>query len=111
MNPYTPGVLERYGVRVIIGKGGMDDEVLAALGRRGAVYVCAVGGAGGVLAKSIVSVRGHHKLEEFGTPEAMWVLEVKDFPAVVTMDAHGRSLHAEVQRRSRSELDKLLEMG
>jgi tartrate dehydratase beta subunit/fumarate hydratase class I family protein len=82
--------------------------VLAALGRCGAVYLCAVGGAGGVLARSIVRVRGHHKLAEFGVPEAMWILEVKDFPAVVTMDGSGHSLHAEVAGRSRAELTRLL---
>lgn len=108
MNAYTPAVLERYGPRVIIGKGGMDDAVLAALERLGAAYLCAVGGVGGVLAKSIVAVRGYHKLEEFGIPEAMWILEVKDFPVVVTMDAHGHSLHGEVQQHSRDELAKLL---
>ncbi len=108
MNPYTPALLERYGPRVIIGKGGMDDGVREALKRLGAVYLCAVGGAGGMLAHSIVSVRGHHKLAEFGIPEAMWVFHVEDFPAVVTMDAHGHSLHDEVQRRSGGELTRLL---
>ena len=108
MNPYTPQLLERYHPRAIIGKGGMDDEVLAALKRFGAVYLSAVGGAGGVMARSIVSVRGHHKLTEFGTPEAMWVLEVSDLPTVVTMDAHGNSLHTQVRRRSEEELGRLL---
>ena len=74
MNEFTPRVLERYCPRVIIGKGGMDDEVLAALERVGAVYLTAVGGAGGLLARSVLAVMVHHRLDDFGAPEAMWVL-------------------------------------
>jgi len=45
---------------------------------------------------------------DFGVPEALWVIEVKDFPAVVTMDAHGGSLHAVVEQNSRIMLEELL---
>ena len=48
------------------------------------------------------------KLEEFGAPEAMWVIEVENFPAVVTMDSHGNSLHADVLAASRKEYERLL---
>ena len=108
MNSYTPRLIERYRPRAIIGKGGMDDAVLNALERFGAVYLSAVGGAGGVMARSVVEVIGHHKLSEFGSPEAMWMLRVKDFPTVVTMDAHGNSLHAQVRQNSERALGKLL---
>ena len=108
INGFTPAVLRRYGVRVIIGKGGMGPEVLSALSEFGAVYLSAVGGAAAILARSVQGIVAHHKLAEFGEPEAMWALQVEGFPAMVTMDAHGRSLHMEVERRSLSELERLL---
>jgi fumarate hydratase subunit beta len=52
-------------------------------------------------------VYGVFKLE-FGTPEAMWVVEVKDFPVVVTMDSHGGSQHAVIEESSRKILEDLL---
>ena len=86
-------VIARYGLRGVIGKGGMGPRTLAALKAHGAVYLHAVGGLAVVLARSVVKVHGVHKLDEFGVPEAIWDIEVQDFPAVVTMDAHGNSLH------------------
>ena len=50
-----------------------------------------------------------HKLEEFGAPEAIWVIEVEDFPAVVTMDAHGGSLHEDVLKDSTARAKKMME--
>jgi len=105
MSPYTPELIERYGIRAIIGKGGMDDKVLKAI-RGKAVYLSAIGGAAVTYAKSMM-LRGVYK-EEFGMPEAIWEFEVKDFPVIVTMDAHGRSLHREVMEASRAEMNKLL---
>ncbi len=91
--PLQAEVLARYGFRGIVGKGGMGPRTLAALRELGAVYLHAQGGLAVVLARSVVKVHGVHKLDEFGVPEAIWDVEVKDFPAVVTMDAHGTSLH------------------
>ena len=100
MNPYTPDLIKAYETRAIIGKGGMSEDVLAALRHR-AVYLSAVGGAAVIYAKSMKVTKVFK--EEFGMPEALWQLEVEDFPAfpaTVTMDAHGNSLHEKVRQES-----------
>jgi fumarate hydratase class I len=92
--PWEADVIARYGVRGVIGKGGMGERTLAALREHGAVYLHALGGLAVTLARRVVRVHGVHRLDELGVTEALWDVEVKDFPAVVTMDAHGESLHA-----------------
>ena len=104
--PYQADVIKRYGVRAVVGKGGMGARTLAALQEAGAVYLNAIGGAAQFYARTISSVDGVSLLE-FGTPEAMWHLTVKDFPAVVTMDAHGNSLHKDVEQQSARELTSI----
>jgi fumarate hydratase class I len=94
--PYQADVIKRYGVRVVIGKGGMGPKTLAALQEFGAVYLNAIGGAAQFYARTVEEVLGVNLLE-FGIPEAMWHLRVKGFVAIVTMDAHGGSLHADVE--------------
>lgn len=106
--PYQASVIGHYGFAGVLGKGGMGKKTLAGLKEHGAVYLHAVGGAAQVLAQRIVRVIGVKHLEELGVPEAMWILEVKDFPCLVTMDAHGESLHEEVQQRSKAALDEVL---
>jgi fumarate hydratase class I len=106
MNKYTPELIDKYGVKAIIGKGGMDREVLGALRNR-AVYLSGVGGAALIYADSIIKVRNVHKLE-FGTPEAIWELQVRNFPAVVTMDSKGNSLHEDVLNESKKAFEKLV---
>ncbi len=106
--PYTADVIQAYRVRAIIGKGGMGPRTLEACRRFGAVYLHAVGGAAVTLAQRVVQVREVHMLEEFGMPEACWVFEVDNFPAVVTMDAAGGSLHAEITARSHMALERFL---
>jgi len=106
--PYMDRVLERSGARVIIGKGGMGPATQAACARRGAVYLQATGGAAQVLARAILAVRSVHFLETFGAAEAVWEFEVRDFPAVVTMDAAGANLHARIESDSRARLRALL---
>jgi fumarate hydratase class I len=101
--PYQADVIKRYGVRAVIGKGGMGAKTLGALRESGAVYLNAIGGAAQFYARTIRSVDGVSLLE-FGTPEAMWHLTVEDFPAIVTMDAHGNSLHKDVEETSAHEL-------
>ncbi len=107
--PYQGPVMKKYMVRGVIGKGGMEEKTLAACKELGAVYLSAVGGLATILARSVKKVRTVYKLEEFGVPEAMWVIEVERFPAVVTMDSHGRSIHDEVLAASRKEYQRLLE--
>jgi fumarate hydratase subunit beta len=106
--PYQGQIIRDFGLRGVIGKGGMGDRTLAACREFGCVYLHAVGGAAQVLAECIKKVRNVYLLEQFGSPEAIWELEVVDFPAVVTMDAHGRSLHQEVLAASQAELARHL---
>jgi fumarate hydratase class I len=106
--PYQATVLERYGVRGVIGKGGMGPATLEACQRLGAVYLHAVGGAAVTLASSVRRVLEVRMLEELGAPEAFWVFEVEGFPAVVTMDSRGRSLHAHVQSESEARQRALI---
>jgi fumarate hydratase class I len=101
--PYQAEIIRKYGVRVVVGKGGMGAKTLAALQANGAVYLNAIGGAAQFYARTIKSVDGVSLLE-FGTPEAMWHLTVEDFPAIVTMDAHGNSLHKDVELQSGERL-------
>jgi fumarate hydratase class I len=101
--PYQADVIKRFGVRAVIGKGGMGAKTLAALKDAGAVYLNAIGGAAQFYARTITKVDGV-SLIDFGTPEAMWHLQVEDFPAIVTMDSHGNSLHKDVEQESAREL-------
>jgi fumarate hydratase, class I len=107
--PYQGPLMERFGIRGVIGKGGMGARTLQACREVGGVYLHAIGGAAQVLAERVVSVDGVYFLEEFGSPEAIWVFRVDRFPAVVTMDSHGQSLHEQVQTASRSALANLLQ--
>jgi fumarate hydratase class I len=104
--PYQADVIKRYGVRAVIGKGGMGAKTSAALKEFGAVYLNAIGGAAQYYARTIAEVVDVHLLD-FGVPEAMWRLRVEGFPAIVTMDSHGNSLHAEVEKATAAELEQL----
>ena len=106
--PYQWQIIRDFGIRGVMGKGGMGDQTLAACRDYGCVYLHTVGGAAQVLAECIKKVRNVYFLEQFGSPEAIWELEVQDFPAVVTIDAHGNSLHREVFAKSQAELAKRL---
>ncbi len=94
--PYQAEVLETYTVRGVIGKGGMGKKTSEGLKKVGACYFHTTGGAGALLAERVKRVVDVKMLEEFGSPEAFWIVEVEDFPLVVTMDSHGGSLHEEV---------------
>jgi len=104
--PYQADIIGKYGVRVVIGKGGMGGKTLAGLQQHGAVYLNAIGGAAQFYAKCIERVDGVSLLE-FGTPEAMWHLQLQEFPAIVTMDAHGNSLHRDLEQESAQKLGEL----
>ena len=106
--PYQSEIMHKFKVRAVIGKGGMGAKTLAGMKDVGAVYLSAIGGAAQYYAKCIEEVEGVDFLE-FGVPEAMWHVRVKDFPVIVTMDAHGNSLHAEVEKASAAELSKFME--
>ncbi len=106
--PYQATVIGEYNVRGVIGKGGMGPKTAEGLKKYGAVYFHAVGGAGTLIANRVKKVIDVFKLEEFGTPEAFWVIEVEDFPLVVTMDAHGNSMHKEVLEKSSKIAEELI---
>jgi fumarate hydratase subunit beta len=106
--PYQGDVMRHFNIKGVIGKGGMGAKTLAACQEIPGVYFHAVGGAASLIAQSVQKVHGVYKMD-FGVPEAMWVIEVKEFPVVVTMDAHGNSLHAEVEEKSQGVLEGLLQ--
>lgn len=106
--PYEAAVMEHYKVRAVIGKGGMGEKTLAGLSKSGGVYLHAIGGLAASLAKSVVEVKDVYMLDELGVPEAFWHIEVKDFPAVVTMDSHGGSLHKAIKANSDEVTKKLI---
>ncbi len=105
--PYQAEVMKHFNLKGVIGKGGMGPKTLKGCQEVPAVYFHAIGGAATLIARSVTQVRGVHKYE-FGVPEAIWVIEVRDFPVVVTMDSHGQSLHKEVEERSARVLAELL---
>ena len=105
--PYQSEVLHHFDMRGVIGKGGMGANTLQACQDVPAVYFHAIGGAATLIAKSVEKVLGVYKMS-FGVPEAIWVLRVKEFPVVVTMDSHGVSLHDEVEAESRKKFQELL---
>ena len=104
--PYQWQVIRDLGLRGVIGKGGMGDKTLQACKEYGCVYLHAIGGAAQVLAQCIHRVPNVYMMEQFGAPEAIWEFQVVQFPAVVTMDSHGNSLHKEVFAASQAELAK-----
>jgi fumarate hydratase class I len=106
--PYLPRLVKDGGVRVIIGKGSLGRTSEATCKQNGCVYLHAVGGAAQILAEKVVAVKGAHFVREFGLTEAMWELELKDFPAIVAIDAQGRNLLRCTQSGSRRVLARLL---
>ena len=106
-NPYEPDFIAKTGVRLVIGKGGMDAKTLAAMKKHGCVYVQAVGGGGAIYADAVKKVAGVSMLKEFGAAEAVWHLDVVDFRGVVAMDAHGNSLFDAVRQASERRLRSL----
>jgi fumarate hydratase class I len=105
--PYQADVMKHFNAKGVIGKGGMGPKTLAGCQEVPFVYFHAIGGAASYIAQSVKKVRGVYKYD-FGVPEAMWVIEVKDFPVVVTMDAHGQSQHAVIDQQSKKVLEELL---
>lgn len=106
--PYQADVMKHFNIRGVIGKGGMGAKTLKGCMETPGVYFHAIGGAASYLAQTVQKVLGVYKLEEFGVPEAMWVVEVKNFPVVVTMDSHGQSKHSTLDESSKQVLDELL---
>lgn len=107
---YEAEVIRQYGLRGIMGKGGMGGKTLKAMQEAGCVYLHTVGGAAAYLADRIKKTLNVWLLEEFGATEAMWLFEVESFPAIVTMDAHGNSMHKEIEDLSFGKFRELLKV-
>ena len=105
--PYQGDIMRHFNIKGVVGKGGMGNRTLKACQETPGVYFHAIGGAATLIAESVCSVTAVHKLE-FGVPEAIWVIEVEDFPVVVTMDANGNSLHERITQESQKILEQLL---
>jgi fumarate hydratase, class I len=106
--PYQGDIIKKFGIRAVIGKGGMGPKTLKALQEHGGVYLNAIGGAAQYYAECIKKVSAVDFME-FGIPEAMWHLQVDGFAAIVTMDSHGNSLHADVEKDSAAKLAQFRE--
>jgi fumarate hydratase class I len=106
--PYQADVMKHFNIKGVIGKGGMGPRTLKGCVETPGVYFHAIGGAASFLAQTVQRVFNVYKLEEFGVPEAIWVIEVKNFPVVVTMDAHGVSKHSLLEESSGRILEDLL---
>ena len=105
--PYQGDIINKFGIKAVIGKGGMGAKTLAACQKYGSVYLHAIGGAAQIYAQCVKKIPSV-SLEQFGSPEAVWEMQVEGFPAVVTMDSHGNSLHDSVQKDSDSKISELL---
>jgi len=106
--PYESDVIQHFGLRGIIGKGGMGPKTLQACRDHKAVYLHAIGGAATLIASAVKEVLDVYQKDELGVPEAFWVIRVEDLPVVVTMDSHGNSLHAEIKERSTAAFQTLI---
>lgn len=106
--PYEADVIGHFKVRAIIGKGGMGARTLAGCKEHGAVYLHAVGGAATLIAATVEKVEDVLLKDELGVPEAFWVIRVKNWELVVTMDSHGNSLHDQIQAASEQRFKELV---
>jgi len=106
--PYEYDVIKLLNLRGVIGKGGMGDKTLSACQKFGAVYLHAIGGAAVYTAERVKKVIGVLKLEEFGSPEAFWIIKVENFECIVTMDSHGESLHKSLLEQSEKKQKEIM---
>lgn len=105
---YMATIIRKLGVRIVIGSGGMGRATMAACQKEGCVYVHAVGGTATLHAARVESVTDVHLLKEMGPTEALWELNVRSIPGVVTMDAHGGNLHRQIEEHSRHALERMI---
>ena len=109
---YMPEFLKRFGIRIVIGKGGMSPEIYRTVfAPNGAVYLTTVGyGLGAIYGKGIKAVKDVVWKEELGLAQAMWVLEVHNFgPFLVEGDARGQSLFEKANKEINAKLLPLYE--
>lgn len=109
MNNYTPAIIRKYGIRAIVGRGGMDDKSFDAMKKYGCVYLVGAGGCGAYGGETVDEVLSVHWLD-LGIPEALWVIKVKDLRLVVAMDTHGDSSYVRVNEHAKKQFKKVLQM-
>ena len=108
MEPHSD-FLGRLGVKAIVGKGGLGEGSVQAFKKYGMVYLLAAPGCGVLHAQAVKQVKRVHWLEEMGMPEAIWVLEVKDWgPLTVGMDSQGNSIFQAIKEEGLRKLDGLV---
>lgn len=106
MDRFVPGLLERYQVRAIVGKGGLLQASVEALEKFGGVYLAIVGGAAALETTQIEAIED--VWWEDLMPECLWKFRVKNFgPLVVAIDAHGHSLYRNVEERAAERIRQL----
>jgi len=108
---YQHKVIKHFNVKVVIGKGGMGELTLRACQENRTIYLHGIGGAGVLNAESVVEVLDVFKLDEFGTPEAIWKIKVEGFTGIITMDAYGQSLHQTLFKETMKRFESILQCG
>jgi len=99
MEIFEDKFIEKYGINIIIGKGGMGERTEKALQKYTCVYTSYTGGAGALAADKVEDVRAVYWLDELGMPEAVWIFQVKEFgPLVVAIDSHGESIYRKLKK-------------
>ncbi len=106
--PYQSEIIAHFNLSGVIGKGGMGEKTQEGLIKNKAVYLHATGGAASLIANRVKKVSKVFFLEEFGIPEAVWVLDVENFLCTVTMDAEGNSLHEKIKQKSCKQFDNII---
>jgi tartrate/fumarate subfamily iron-sulfur-dependent hydro-lyase beta chain len=110
MEIFESEFIEKFGIKIIIGKGGMGSKTLNALAKFGAVYCQYTGGAGSLMVDAVKKVDGVYFLEELGIPEAVWLFRVDKLgPLIVTMDSKMNSLHDQVRKNVQENLKRVKE--
>lgn len=95
MEIFEDKFIEKFGINIIIGKGGMGEKTKKALQKYNAVYVAYTGGAGALAADKVEEVPAVYWLDRLGMPEAVWIFKVQEFgPLVVAIDSHGKSIYS-----------------
>lgn len=105
---YEASIIQEYNIKGIIGKGGMGEKTRQALKENACVYFHTIGGAAVYLADRIKNILDVWRFDEFGPTEAMWLFEVEEFPAIVTMDAHGNDIHRDIENISFKKFSELI---
>jgi tartrate/fumarate subfamily iron-sulfur-dependent hydro-lyase beta chain len=99
MDIFEDEFIKTFGVRVVVGKGGMGKRTTEAMQKHGAVYGAFTGGAAVLAARAIKNIRTVEWFD-LGVPEALWIFEVEEFgPLTVSIDSHGNNLFEDIKKQ------------